>query len=345
MNSFLLREFQNKSNRKLVEGEAEEFLALLDEGIVVLDHDLKITYVNKKALDLLYSKRPIDEKILIFCEKMAHLSFKKGQVYKKHIVEEKMNLFFEVSSIPRKEHKGVFLIFKDSTSDYKMVKMGKDFVSNASHELRTPLTIIKGYSETLNEISKLDDRTLKEIIGKIISTSSRLENIIFDLLTLAEIENLHPLTFASCDLKEVISNATSTILQGYPHVKLTIDLPNEEINLLGHGELIEMAVKNLLENAARYSTAKPEIFVSLKREKEFTTLIIKDNGIGIPEKDLPFIFDRFFRVDKARSRKLGGTGLGLSLVKNIFEKHRGTISVDSKVDEGSLFKITLPIFQ
>lgn len=344
MQGFLFKEFQSKSNRKLEEGEAEEFLALLDEGIVVLDQNLKITYVNKKALDLLYNNKTIDQKILQLCGKMALLSLKKENVYRKHITEEKKNQFFEISAIPRKSRSGVFLIFQDKTSDYKLLKMGKDFISNASHELRTPLTIIQGYSETLRESSKIDEKTFKEVVEKIISTSHRLKNIIFDLLTLADIENLHPLSFSPFDLKKAILSAINTVLQTSPHVKLKLDLPKEQIFFSGNGGLIEIAIKNLLENAVKYSKDKeiPEIFLSLKKEEESLKLIVEDNGIGIAEQDLHFIFDRFFRVDKSRSRKSGGTGLGLALVKNIFEKHFGKIEVSSQISIGSRFLIKLP---
>lgn len=342
MNNFLLKEFQSKINCKLDKGEAEEFLTLLDEGVVVLDKNLKITYVNKKAFELLYTNKPIDNKILSFCEKLAILTYKKKHVYKKLVKDESSNHAFEISSIPRRDGNGLFLIFKDRTSEYHRLKIGKDFVANASHELRTPLTIIKGYCEMLSHFSKLDDKTIKEAVKKLSNTSLRLENIISDLLTLADIDNLQPHSFSECDLKRVIKNARNLVLLAHTSSEIILNLPDEHLTIHGNSGLIEMAVKNLIENAVRYSKAKPKIQISLKKESEFVELMIKDNGIGIPEKDLPFIFDRFFTVDKARSRKLGGSGLGLSLVKNIFEKHGCSIAVSSKLSVGSVFRILIP---
>lgn len=342
MNNFLLKEFQSKINCKLDKGEAEEFLTLLDEGVIVFDKNLKITYVNKKALELLSLNKPIDNKILLFCEKLVILTYKKKHVYKKMIKDEASNHAFEISSIPRKDGNGLFLIFKDRTSEYHRLKIGKDFVANASHELRTPLTIIKGYCEMLSHFSQLDIKTIKEAIKKINNTSLRLENIISDLLTLADIDNLQPHSFSECDLKRAIKNARNLILLTHTKAEIALDLPDVHVGIHGNSGLIEMAVKNLIENAVRYSKGNPKIHISLKSENECIQLTIKDNGIGIPEKDLPFIFDRFFTVDKARSRKLGGSGLGLSLVKNIFEKHGCSISVSSKISEGSVFKILIP---
>ena len=344
MNNWLLKEFQSKSNSKLFEGEAEEFLALLDEGVVVLNDSFKITYVNKKALELLYMNEPIDNKILSFCERLVVITKKKNQVYKKIIKYEATSQVFELSSIPRKDGKGIFLIFKDQTAEYKRLKIGKDFVANASHELRTPLTVIKGYSEMLKNFSLLDDKTIKEIIKTINNTSIRLENIIFDLLTLADIDNLHPHSFSKCDLKVIIKNARNIILPTQKSAEILLDLPKEETIINGNAGLLEVAIKNLIENSVRYSKETPQINISLKKEKSFLFLSIKDNGIGIPDKDLPYIFDRFYTVDKARSRKLGGAGLGLSLVKNIFEKHGCTIAVSSKVSEGSVFRVMIPNF-
>ena len=340
---FLLDEFQSKSNAKLIEGEAEEFLSLLDEGVVILDKDLKITYVNKKALSLFHNNRNINKKILSLCEKLALLTYKKKKSCKKIIRDQHLENIFEISSILRQKESGVFLIFKDKTSEYNVMKVGKDFVANASHELRTPLTVIKGYSETLNEISKLDDVTIKQIINKIITTSLRLENIIYDLLLLADIENINSSSFRKIDIIPIIKNVKAMLLQIHRDIDIKLDLPDFEIKVFCDAGLIEIAIKNLLENAVKYSKDKVYINVTLNVKNNYINLAIEDRGIGISKKDIPYIFNRFFTVDKARSRKQGGTGLGLSLVKNILDKHSSSISVLSREGKGSTFQISVPM--
>lgn len=336
--------------------DTEEILNLLDEGILVLDSKFHITYANTKAYDLLKNEIKTKKKkpkksskensnLIDLCKELAKkVSFKKE--HKKVIyLQKKLDFFLQIRAIFRKSKKDVLIIFQDKTSEYKMLTMGKDFVTNASHELRTPLTIIKGYSETLNDFSKLSKNIIKSIIEKIIKTSFRLENIISDLLTLANIENLQTLSFCKCDLKKVIQSSVDMVLLANKHAKIRLDFSKkEEMIVFAEAGLLEMAFKNLLENAVKYSKKIPNIFLSLKKEKNKVVLSIKDNGIGISKRDLPFIFDRFFTVDKARSRKHGGTGLGLSLVKNIIEKHQGNIEVSSKLKEGTIFQLRLPLF-
>jgi signal transduction histidine kinase len=346
MNAFLKKRKQN-INRSLPPEEADEFLDLLDEGIVIFNENLDITYANKKALDLLQNtdlQKRFYKKTFSICKKLVFFSYKENTIYKETVLEESSKFYLNISAIPRKNKKGVFLIFKDKTSDYKMLTMGRDFVANASHELRTPLTIIKGFSETLGDYAKLSEKTIISIVQTIIKTSKRLERIISDLLTLANIENIHYKSFSLCDLKQVIRNCKEMILLAHIDVNIEENFSEESFFVLGDSGLLEMAIKNLLENAVKYSKNNPNISLFLRKDKNKIYFKVQDNGIGIPEKDLPFIFDRFFTVDKARSRKYGGAGLGLSLVKNIFEKHQGTIEVSSELNKGSGFEIKLPLF-
>ena len=257
------------------------------------------------------------------------------------LLDEALKICFDVVAIPKKDQ-GLLLIFQDKTADYKIMQMGKEFVSNSSHELRTPITIIRGFAETLQDLPKLTPQMLQQITEKIINTSKRLENIISNLLMLADLDNLGALKLGICDLKEILERQKAELLLLHQEAKIVLDLPSENMFVSADRGLLELAVRNLLENAVKYSNERPVVQVLLEKRNHELQISVKDQGIGIAEEDLAHIFERFYTVDKARSRKSGGVGLGLSLVKNIIEKHRGKIEVFSQPNQGSTFTLKLP---
>jgi two-component system phosphate regulon sensor histidine kinase PhoR len=166
--------------------------------------------------------------------------------------------------------------------------------------------------------------------------------LVKDLLLLTDIEHIPQSRLINCDLASLAESCCHTLQDLHPEAKVTFhQLCKEAMTLQGDPSLLELAIMNLLENAAKYSQAPAQIAVTLDRQQNDITLSIADKGIGIPSEDLDYIFQRFYRVDKARSRKLGGSGLGLSIVKTIVEKHGGKISVASKLGQGSAFTINM----
>jgi two-component system phosphate regulon sensor histidine kinase PhoR len=227
----------------------------------------------------------------------------------------------------------------------QMDRMKTDFVANVSHELKTPLTIIKGYIETL-EGRAMDD---KEKSGKFISIikehSDRLGNIIDDLLRLSELElSKDCVNKTEFDLKLLIDE----VAMGFGHVLDTkhqtfdIQVQGSDFNIIADRDKIEQVFVNLIDNAVKYTKESGRIKLSItERDKEFSVWV-QDNGIGIPKEHLNRVFERFYRVDKARSREVGGTGLGLGIAKHIVLAHNGKISIESEPDKGTKVIVTLP---
>lgn len=218
------------------------------------------------------------------------------------------------------------------------------FIENASHELRTPLTIIRGFVETLADFPKLPSQKRKEIIEKVLKTCGRLERVIQGLLRLAELENGPCRSFEHpVDLLALAETAKEELLLLFPKAVVEIRAPLERYEVLADGDLMALALSNLLENSAKYAKDEaPKISLSLSLEEGAVQFEVEDEGIGISEEDLPYIFDRFYAVDKARSRKAGGAGLGLSIVKAIVESHGGEIHAASTLGQGTLFTIRFP---
>ncbi|HEV8052772.1 MAG TPA: HAMP domain-containing sensor histidine kinase, partial [Parachlamydiaceae bacterium] len=220
------------------------------------------------------------------------------------------------------------------------------FIANASHELKTPITIIRGFAEILNDNPGLPAATTSEMTQKIVNNCQRMTQLIRDLLTLSDVDNIPLSRLEECDLYDMIEQCSNTVHDVYPDAKIEIIQQSEgEMTVAADPSLMELAIVNLLENAAKYSKPPAEITVTLQREHGKIRLAITDKGLGIPKQDLEHIFERFYTVDKAHSQKLGGSGLGLSIVQNIIHKHFGQISLESELGVGTTFTIILPAFE
>jgi two-component system phosphate regulon sensor histidine kinase PhoR len=232
------------------------------------------------------------------------------------------------------------LVFHDMTSDAQIEKLKADLVANASHELRTPLTAIKGYLETLDDEDADTQRNFVQIIRRNVD---RMSNLVSDLLLLSRLESPDPhLGFEEVDLRSIAEDVIKLVerLARGKSIELKVDIgPGITVN--GDSFLLEQMLLNLLDNAVKY-TEKGEVTLRADRENGRVEIQVSDTGAGIPSRHISRIFERFYRVDKARSRDLGGTGLGLSIVKHIVQLHKGDISVHSQVGTGTTFTIVLP---
>ncbi|OHR73584.1 hypothetical protein HMPREF3291_18750 [Bacillus sp. HMSC76G11] len=223
----------------------------------------------------------------------------------------------------------------------------REFFANISHELRTPISYIKGYAEVITKGLYKGEKEKQLYLEIITDEASRLTSLINDLFELAKMEegklDLH---FEWLDISDIISSSVKKVYLRAKEkgIKLEMDIPRKCPLVFTDGRRLEQVLINLLENSIRYSSQENQgIGITLKVHKQFIDIIIRDNGIGIPSEDLPYIFERFYRVEKSRARSSGGTGLGLAIVKNLIELMKGEIRVSSTVGKGTFFTITLPL--
>lgn len=241
---------------------------------------------------------------------------------------------------------GVIAVFHDITRLKELEKIRRDFVANVSHELRTPLTTIKGYAETLLE-GALKEDVASHFVQVIKRHSDRLEKIVEDLLILSRIESKEfQLKMESLSVSDLIGDVLDFIKEPLNKKKISVSVGELPPTLLVYGDrqYLEQVLTNVLDNAIKYGHERGRIVISATdRDQKEVEISVKDDGIGIPKEDLLRVFERFYRVDKGRSRELGGTGLGLSIVKHIVQAHGGKIWVESQLGEGSTFYFTLPM--
>ena len=241
---------------------------------------------------------------------------------------------------------GTLIIFHNITRIRRLEKMHKEFAANVSHELKTPLTTIKGFIETLQEMLSNNDTRESENFLKIIEKNvNRMVELINDLLSLSKLERSEEILipFENQHLATLIQGVVNTCHAGIQAKKIivSIDCPDDLTAMVDPG-LMEQAIINLVDNAVKYSQDNMPININITKKGHFIDIVINDKGCGIKKEHLPKIFNRFYRIDKARSRNEGGTGLGLAIVKHIVRYHNGKISVKSEKDKGSSFKITIP---
>lgn len=242
------------------------------------------------------------------------------------------------------ETDGYVVVMHDVTEQQKLESMRKEFVANVSHELKTPITTIKSYAETLSDGALEDKDVSMRFLEVINNEADRMNRLVRDLLQLSRIDydrekwfmedtNLQLLVKSSTEKIRVLAEEKSQ------DMSLNID---EDVYSRVDRDRMEQVLLNILSNAIKYTPDGGKITVRVYKEDEWSVISVKDNGIGIPKEDLPHVFDRFYRVDKARSRELGGTGLGLAIAKEIVDAHRGRIVIDSEVNMGTEVKIYLP---
>lgn len=332
-------------------------LSSMFEGVIVTDDKEKIILMNPSLRKIFLvdinpeGKKPLEvirnTAVQDIVDKIVQA--KQGLATEEitvNIPEERILKVNGVSIIRNDKFEGAILVFHDITELRRLEQIRQDFVANVSHELRTPIASIKGYAETLLEGALEDKDNAKEFINIIYQDSNRLANLINDLLDLSKIEsgkmkmNLIPL-----DPVSVIRRAVS-IIENQAKAKsisLKLDIPSGLPKVKADETRISQVMINLLDNAVKYTPENGSVTVVARAVNNTLQIDVADTGMGISEKDIPRIFERFYRVDKARSRELGGTGLGLSIVKHIVSAHGGQVWVKSELGFGSTFSFTIPL--
>ncbi|MBN1115097.1 MAG: HAMP domain-containing protein [Oligoflexia bacterium] len=337
------------------ESKLKAILAGMFDGVMVVDNNGDIVFINKSLEKLFNVKNATGKKTVETIRNMEIyeltkevLSLKREFVSKEIYTDtgESRILAVHASAVSRNGVvTGAVLIFHDITELRRLESIRKDFVANVSHELRTPVSNIKGYAETLAGGAINDKKHALEFSRIILTESDRLIALINDLLDLSRIEsgNFTP-EFRPCSIKELVFKTLPQVKKDAENksIKLNVNIPDNVPMLKADANSIVQVLFNIIDNAIKYSH-KGSIDITVSADKEFVRTSIKDTGIGIPENEIERIFERFYRVDKARSREAGGTGLGLSIVKHIILSHHGKISVESEPGRGSTFSFTLPV--
>ena len=254
--------------------------------------------------------------------------------------------YFEATCVPilsrsKKNIEGIVVVLHDITNIKKLEQMRKDFVANVSHELKTPITSIKGFAETLLDGAKNDAVALDEFLEIMLKESNRIESLVKDLLSLSQIEQQRDIEKYPVNLSYVAHNVIDT-LQGYAErksIKLVQHI-DPDVMIQADTDKMKQVLMNLLTNAINYSTNSEQVTVTVRENETHAMLSVSDNGIGIAKDEQDHVFERFYRIDKARSRDSGGTGLGLSIVKHIVESYDGMIELESALGEGATFTVS-----
>jgi len=306
---------------------AHEILSLSGNSIegTTLSSLLRSNELDALLRRMTFYKEPFETELLLYAGTLQEKTF-----------QVKGSLFLEV-----KEGQHTLVVFTDVTQLRRLELVRRDFVANVSHELKTPLTSVKGYAETLLNLDEIDG-VPRRFIGKIANNAERLHQIIEDLLVLSSLEQdgIDRDKMEQMSIKVVFDNLRGEIKEENLE-KVNFQEPQSGTFLL-HGPLLHLAIFNLIENAIKYSkTDVVEVRAEVFENGGFG-ISIRDEGVGIPREHLPHIMERFYRVEKARSRENGGTGLGLSIVKTIIEAHGGKVQVESEMGKGTLFQLSFP---
>ncbi|MCL6591525.1 MAG: cell wall metabolism sensor histidine kinase WalK [Firmicutes bacterium] len=347
-------------------------LANLNDGILVIDRHLRIILANPAAQTLLgldptnIAGRPVMEAVLNhhLLDLIEEVNRVRSAFERELVLHHPHSKQLQVLLAPLKDETGVvtgsIVVLHDLTRLRRLERVRQDFVANVSHELRTPITAIKGMAETLLRGGRREPEMLLRYLRAIDQESDRMAALINDLLALARLDAKTEMPVEPFDLADLISEVQERFVAANTTVPLfSVDLPPQPLpRVKANRDQIRQVLINLLDNAFKFTPRGGKITLSVvsragAREEEgpgeagqpkgFLTVAVKDTGIGIPPEELDRIFERFYRVDKARSREQGGTGLGLSIVKHIVESYGGKVEVESVPGQGSVFRFTVPI--
>lgn len=347
---------QELKNRSM---ELEAIHSSMQEGVIAIDEDEKIITINEAAARIFdFSTTDLKNRdILEVARNVAFQEFIKKTLATHEpcedtiVIKRDTDLILNIHSShlydTQKNRMGILIIFHDITRLKKLENMHKDFAANVSHELKTPLTSIKGFIETLQQIHSTGSEAERGKFLLIIEKNvERMIDLIDDLLSLSRLERKQggDIHLANQDLDPLISTAVHSLGAAVKKKKMKINIDCEDdLTATIDPILMEQAIVNIVDNAVKYSDQGGRIDILGRQEDGFAILEIKDQGCGIPKEHLPRIFNRFYRVDKARSRNEGGTGLGLAIVKHIVQYHKGQIEVESTKHQGTSFAIRIPI--
>lgn len=339
-------------NMAKLKKEKEKITLITDnmvEGMILLDSDYTVISVNRSAVKLLNPDFDAHSH-----EKLSHLTVNPELMELLGQLEDS-NAARGVIKIQNRSYRtfinksaygddyGIIILLVDVTESIKSEQIRRDFSANVSHELKTPLTTIKGFGEMMDNGIITSPQDIKKYGGTIYRESERLLYLINDIIRLSEIEE-HAngesedvdLLRTAQDVEEILQN------KAYNH-KVSVFVKGQNVSVKGNQSYMTELLLNLMDNAVKYNNDGGSVWVEVGTSGENAVITVRDNGIGIAEKDKERVFERFYRVDKSRSKQTGGTGLGLSIVKHIVAYHNGQIAINSKIDKGTEIVVSIPL--
>ena len=351
-------EMAAKINSSLEEIQAEKnkveaILLHMTDAVAAYDNTGTLIHINPAGENLLgeYQTKSFDEffdmlEANISLYRILYLS--SDETIEREIEFQGKNLkaFFAPFNTERSLTAGVVVVFQDITRSQMLDNARREFVANVSHELRTPLTTIKTYAETISDM-ETENASVSHFINVIENEADRMTRLVKDLLTLSQLDSSKIIErrkkFDLAQLVSSVAEKLSISAKNSGH-RIKLDINMSSPVCFGEPDAIEQVITNIISNSIKYTPGGGKIDIACYGDFSKAYITVRDNGIGIPESDLPRIFERFYRVDKARSRQSGGTGLGLAIAKEIILRHEGTIEIESPNQRGTIVKIMLPLY-
>lgn len=347
-----LREIEEERLKTLIENMGSALMMIDREGTVAIANaqflnEFHLTLSEVKGKNFLTLDLPKELEQLIDHVFLTELPYRKEI----EIVRNNEKVYKQVYGAPVVgEHGrwlGIIIVMHDITELVRLEQIRKDFVANVSHELRTPITSIKGFSETLLDGAYKDEKMLLSFLEIIYQESNRIQMLIQDLLDLSKIEK-HGfiIEFVPTSLKDVLVRAVEVTSAKLDEKNMEFHVEiQRDVKVMGDQNRLIQIFTNLISNSIFYSPNNTVITLRIKEDGQYGIVEVEDEGIGIEKSEIPRIFERFYRVDKARNRNSGGTGLGLAIVKHLVDAHRGKIEVESTVGKGTCMRVMIPLYR
>ncbi|MGH2740477.1 MAG: ATP-binding protein [Actinomycetota bacterium] len=337
------RELEARADEARRDRESRELiLSSMEEGIVLLGSDDYIAYANAGAERLIGS---IPDALRNLTPTMLQRLASQARA-RDAAVDDETDLgnptrILRASAIPVGDG-NVLLVLRDVTEARRVEAVRRDFAANASHELKTPVASIQAAAETIRETMDHDVEAARRFAERLHSDAVRLSRIVSDLLDLSRLESESPIR-EPVRLDLLANEQIDRFRLPAQEAGIEVDVETAPTTVEGSRRDLSQLIGNLLENAIRYTRKGGRVRLTIDQRDGLAELIVADTGIGIPSRDLPRIFERFYRVDRARARETGGTGLGLSIAKHVAEQHGGRIDVESELGRGSMFRVAFPV--
>ena len=343
MFNFLTKELRESIEKMDLErSKLDTIFNYMAEGVIAIDRKNRLIHANSIAKKILnISEKDFNRVINLKSINLYNIDYKNEESLRGEELTKIAGSFYKIKYAPYKSdafiNSGLIIVLQDVDKEHMLDIMRKEFVANVSHELKTPITTIKSYTETLLD-SDLDKKSQRNFLKIIDRENSRMSRIVTDLLYLSNIDyNKDNLTLSSIDTYEFIAEAIESqsilIVQKNHKIELNIDMDIKDIFADRSGA--DQILTNIISNACKYTPENGKIIIDATNKGDLVEIKVTDNGIGIPKEDLPRITERFYRVEKGRSRQMGGTGLGLSIANEMIKSFGGSLKVDSIFGEGT----------
>ena len=343
MFNFLTKELRETIGKMdLEKSKLNTIFNYMAEGVIAIDRNNKLIHANSIAKKILnISEKDFNREINLKSINLYNIDYKNEETLKGEELTKISDTFYKIKYAPYKSdtfvNSGLIIVLQNVNKEHMLDIMRKEFVANVSHELKTPITTIKSYTETLLD-SDLDKSSEKKFLKVIDRENSRMSRIVTDLLSLSNIDyNKDNLNLAKFDTYEFIDEAieSQSILITQKNHKIEFDIAMDIKDIYADRNGADQILTNIISNACKYTPDNGKISIEAKNVGDFVEIKVSDNGIGIPKEDLPRITERFYRVEKGRSRAMGGTGLGLSIANEMIKSLGGSLKVDSVFGEGT----------